>query len=223
MVVAIRMTEATIGLIPFIKEYFFFHIIKLAAMFNSTRNNLLNMKGMSFLTFVIITSLLFILISVFAIITYRYYENGKKNLKEQAARQVAFEIISEISALYQKASSMDTVPANGSIILLEDVLTLPEKIAGETYYIEAVSSPGLMNYLSVNATLKEWHARNVLLMVFEKEKYYFELPNMPIVFQGRASPEEVKIKYVRYKVGDEIKDAVVLGEQKNLIDVEIIQ
>jgi hypothetical protein len=33
IVVAMRMTEATIGLMPFMKKIFVFHIIKLAAMF----------------------------------------------------------------------------------------------------------------------------------------------------------------------------------------------
>jgi len=180
------------------------------------------MKGISILTFLIIISLLFVFVSIIGFIIYKYYENTEKSLKEQAARQVAFEIISEISRLYQKASKIEVRPSNSSVIL-EETLALPEKIGGESYRIEAVSSPGLMNYLAVNASLKEWHAKNGLLIVFDREKYYFDLPNMPIVFQGKTTSEEVKIRYVRYRLGEEVKDAVVLGEQNSLIDVEILQ
>ena len=181
------------------------------------------MKGFSLTSFIFIVSLSFIFLLFITFILYRYSENTKKNLKEQATRQIAFEIISEITNLYEKGSKMDLIPLNNSITLLESKLDLPEKISGEPYYIEAISSPGLLNYIVVNDSLKEEYGKGKIAIVFQNEKYYFDLPIMPIVFQGRTTSEEFKIKYARYRLDNEVKDTIIIGEQKNLIDIEVLQ
>jgi len=197
--------------------------LKFQIKFLISKTNLMSMKGASLITFIVIISLSFIFLLFITFILYRYSENTKKNLKEQATRQIAFEIISEITNLYEKGSKMDLIPLNNSITLLESKLDLPEKISGEPYYIEAISSPGLLNYIVVNDSLKEEYGKGKIAIVFQNEKYYFDLPIMPIVFQGRTTSEEFKIKYARYRLDNEVKDTIIIGEQKNLIDIEVLQ
>jgi hypothetical protein len=181
------------------------------------------MKGSSFITFIVMASLSFIFFSFIAFVAYKYSENAKISLKEQAARQVAFEIISEVSNIYQQGSKIDMLPTESSVVLLETILDLPEKIADETYYIEAVYSPGLVNYIKINESLKEEHGNSKIAIVFEKEKYYFDLPGIPLVFQGKTSSEEVKVRYVRYRIGEEVRDTIIIGDQPSVIDLNILQ
>ena len=181
------------------------------------------MKGATIITFLIILSLSMVLLSFMVFIAYRYFENARINLREQGARQVALVIISEATDIYQKGFKINFLPENNSVVLLESKIDLPEKIAGENYYIEAVYSSGLINYIEFNESLKEKYSKSKISIVFENEKYYFDFPNMPIVFQGRASSKDVNMKYVRYRLGDEIKDAIIIGDQTNVIDVEILK
>ncbi len=180
------------------------------------------MKASSMMTFVIITFLGFVFLGFIIFISYKYFSNAEKNLKDQQARQIAFYIISEITSMYQKGLSTSS-PSNQSVILLEKMLNLPEKIAGEQYQIQLISSNGLWSSIKINDTIKEEVYSGKLLIVVGKEKYYFNLPNIPVVLQGKADYETAKLSYKRYKIGDETRDAIILGNYDVIIDLIRLQ
>ncbi|MEM5776833.1 MAG: hypothetical protein QXJ06_00095 [Candidatus Aenigmatarchaeota archaeon] len=181
------------------------------------------MKGNSIITFILIMSLSMFFIVFISLTAYKLSVNFGKNLKDQASRQIALDLIKEIINLYQEGKKITTTPTNQSIELIEKKIKLPEKISGESYYIEAVSSTGIFNFVKINETFSQKYSTNKIGIVFEREKYYFDIPNIPIVIQGKAKPNEFIIKYIRYRFGDEFRDTIILGETTVLIDVEIVQ
>jgi len=181
------------------------------------------MKGSSIITFAIIMSLAFAIIFFISMAAYSYYKNAKESLRQQQARQVAYQLISEIEKIYLVGSKLNSNQTNQSITLLEKNISLPEKIAGSYYYVEAISSSGLWSSIEANETIKEEHSSNKIGIVFDDEKFYFNLPNMPIVFEGKANPGNVKISYKKYMFGDAVKDAIVIGDSDFIIDIDSLE
>ncbi|MEM5803566.1 MAG: hypothetical protein QW350_02405 [Candidatus Aenigmatarchaeota archaeon] len=181
------------------------------------------MKGNTIITFTIIFFLGLVFLSSIIFISYNYYKKYQDSLRDQAANQLSYKIISEITDMYFIGSKISNIPLNDSMIILEKKIKLPEKIAGETYYIEGISSTGLWNNIKINDTYDEKIFANKIGIIFANKNYYFDLPNMQINLAGKVKAGEIKISYVRYRYGNEIKNIIFFGENDVIIDIEKLE
>ncbi|MEM5777128.1 MAG: hypothetical protein QXJ06_01630 [Candidatus Aenigmatarchaeota archaeon] len=181
------------------------------------------MKASSILTFTIIFFIEFILLSFIIFISYNYYNKSKNVLIEQSVNQIVYELISNIADIYDIGSKTNNFFVNETMIILEKKINLPEKIAGENYYIEGISNTGIWNYIKINDTYNEEIFGNKIGIIFRDKKYYFDIPNIQANLAGKVKSGKIKITFVKYRYENNFRNAIIFGDFDTIIDIYELQ
>lgn len=182
------------------------------------------MKGTSFVTYILVSASALAVMLMLTLIIQRYYSQYNQSFKQAAARDISSYVESEIISIYSQFYNSDIDPGNQSVTLFLKNLDLPQRISGERYYIESVTNTGLWNYLSYNiSTPYESSSNKIVLRFASGEEYTYDIVNINISIQGIASYDDPVIKYVRYRIGGNMFDSIILGSNEIFFDIEKIQ
>jgi hypothetical protein len=170
-------------------------------------------------------------LSLFSVLIYSYYDNTVRSNIETAFKQLATQTTGEIIKTYIVWSKSEASPENASLIILSNVsLSYPDKIAGRSYEVQLISSPGIWNVIQ-NLTIsgqeatvkKEVNSGSKILLKTTQRPfvtYEYDIPNIPITLQGSfKSGMNDMLRYVRYNYNGTINDRIMLGEDNIIIGV----
>lgn len=182
------------------------------------------MKGVSFVTYILVSASALAVMLMITLIIQRYYSQYNHSFKQATARDISAYVESEIINMYSQFHNSDIDPGNQSVTLFSKKLDLPQRISGERYYIESATTTGLWNYLSYNISTPYDSSLNKIIIKFaSNEEYQYDIVNMNISIQGVASYDDPIIKYVRYRIGENVFDSIILGSNEIFFDIEKIQ
>ncbi|MBU5689553.1 MAG: hypothetical protein QXM68_01520 [Candidatus Aenigmatarchaeota archaeon] len=182
------------------------------------------MKGVSFITYLLVSASSLILFIILFFIFQNFYTQYISSLKQAASREISVYVENEIINLYNQAQNSRFEIENQSFSVITKKLNIPQRIAGEKYYIEAIASTGLWNYITYNETTPYTTTSNKILVKFlSGEEYYYDLTNINVTIQGILDYENSAINYVKFRINGEVKDAIVFGNNTIFFDIEKIQ
>ncbi len=193
------------------------------------------MKGLSrFVTYVFTILLGFIILSVFSLLIFGYYDQVLKSDITSGLKQIAIQTVSGIIELYGLAEGYETIPKNFSLIVISSIdLNYPDEVSGRSFEVELVSSPGIWSIIT-NMTIngesvegkKETTSGSKIIVKTTQGPYVsyeYDVPNVPIVLQGRfRSGESDTLKLIRYNFNGTVEDRIVLGESDILVGITSI-
>lgn len=194
------------------------------------------MKGVSkFLSYTFLILLGFVMLTLFTITIYSYYNNILRKNIDVGLKQIAVQTSTEIIKLYDIGKSSNARPSNASLILISQIdLNYPTKISQKNYEVQLISSPGIWTQIksfkidNLTATIKDEKISGSRAVVRTTQSpivsYDFQISNIPVPIQGVfRSGENSTLKYVRYNYNGTINDTIVLGESGLIIGVAKIQ
>ncbi|MFH8080587.1 MAG: hypothetical protein QXO84_01775 [Candidatus Aenigmatarchaeota archaeon] len=123
----------------------------------------------SIVSFAIIISLSFLLLSAFILVSYKYYFNYEKNVEQRTANYIAFSLLSEIAELHQNCMVNESYEKK----LLEKKVILPEKLSSKNY--------------------KVIFMQDKLMISVSDKSYEFKLPKIQAILEGKIYGGEAKI------------------------------
>ena len=194
------------------------------------------MKGISKIvdySFILLSS--FIVMTLFTILIYGYYNHELKTNIEVSLKQIAAQTSDSILDLYNRAKESDANPKNSSSVILSSIdLKYPNQISGKNFEVELISSPGIWNQItnitvnSANATIVKETSSGAKIIVKTKQRpvvsYEYNVPNVPIRLQGKyASGGNDTLSLVRYNYNGTVEDVIVLGNSTIIIGITSIK
>ena len=193
------------------------------------------MKGVSnFITYSITVLLGFLVLTSFSLLIYGYYDQVSKTNMEVSLKQVCIQTLTGIIDLYNKGKDSDVIPENSSSIILSEIdLNYPDKISGKNFEVELISSPGIWNTISnlsidgENVKIRKETSSGFKIIARATQRpfveYEYDVPNIPIVLQGKFTPGENDIlRIVRYNYNGQIQEVIILGESDLIIGISTI-
>ena len=190
------------------------------------------MKGVStFVTYVFTILLGFIILSVFSILIFGYYDQVLKSDITSGLKQVAIQTVSGIIELYGLAEEYETIPGNSSSIVISSIdLNYPYEVSGRNFEVELISSPGIWSMVtnmtnngeSVGIRKETTSGSKIIVKTTQRPyvSYEYEVPNIPVVLQGRfRSGENDTLKLVRYNFNGTVEDRILLGESDIIVGI----
>jgi len=194
------------------------------------------MKGISkFVDYSFILLSSFIVMTLFTILIYGYYNHELKTNIEVSLKQIAAQTSDSILDLYNRAKESDANPKNSSSVILSSIdLKYPNQISGKNFEVELISSPGIWNQItnitvnSANATIVKETSSGAKIIVKTKQRpvvsYEYNVPNVPIRLQGKyASGGNDTLSLVRYNYNGTVEDVIVLGNSTIIIGITSIK
>jgi len=193
------------------------------------------MKGISRLVTYAITIMFgFIIVTVFSTLIYGYYDQILKSNIRASLKQIATQTALSITKLYYLGKESNVIPDNSSSIIISEIdLNYPNKISGKDFEVELVSSPGIWNIITgitingENVTIKKETTSGAKIITKTTQRpfvsYEYDLPNLPIVLQGKfRSGENDTLRLVRYNYDGVVYDSIILGESEIIIRITSI-
>jgi len=153
---------------------------------------------------------------------------------EASLKQVCIQTLTGIIDLYNIGKNSDIIPENSSSVILSEIeLNYPDKISDKNFEVELISSPGIWNTISnltvdgedVEIRKKISSGSKIVARITQRPfvEYEYDVPNIPIVLQGKFTPGEDDIlRIVRYNYNGQIQDVIVLGESEIIVRVDSI-
>ena len=194
------------------------------------------MKGISkFVDYSFILLSSFIVMTLFTMLIYGYYNHELKTNIEVSLKQIAAQTSESILDLYNRAKESDANPKNSSSVILSSIdLKYPNQISGKNFEVELISSPGIWNQItnitvnSDNATIVKETSSGAKIIVKTKQRpvvsYEYNVPNVPIRLQGKyASGGNDTLSLVRYNYNGTVEDVIVLGNSTIIIGITSIK
>lgn len=194
------------------------------------------MKGISkFVDYSFILLSSFIVMTLFTMLIYGYYNHELKTNIEVSLKQIAAQTSESILDLYNRAKESDANPKNSSSVILSSIdLKYPNQISGKNFEVELISSPGIWNQItnitvnSANATIVKETSSGAKIIVKTKQRpvvsYEYNVPNVPIRLQGKyASGGNDTLSLVRYNYNGTVEDVIVLGNSTIIIGITSIK
>ncbi len=190
------------------------------------------MKGVSrFVTYAFTILLGFIIVSVFSILIFGYYDQILKSDITSGQKQIAIQTVSGIIELYGLAGAYEKIPENFSLILISSIdLNYPDTVSGRNFEVELISSPGIWSIIT-NMTIDGESAETrkeitsgskIIVKTIQRPhlSYEHDVPNIPIVLQGnfRSGGNDI-LKLVRYNFNGTVEDRIILGECDIIVGV----
>lgn len=194
------------------------------------------MKGVSrFVSYAFTILLGFIVLSVFSILIFGYYDQVLKSDIESGLKQIAIQTVNGIIELYGLAEEYETIPENFSLILISSIdLNYPDQVSGRSFEIELISSPGIwstVTNVSIGGedaeTIEETTSGSKIIVKTTQRPYVsyeYDVPNIPINLQGkfRSGGNDV-LKLVRYNFNGTVEDRILLGESDIIVGINSIE
>lgn len=194
------------------------------------------MKGISnFVSYTFTILFGFTILILFSSLIYSFYDQVLKNSITANLKQISIQTADEIIKLYNLGKEFKTNPANSKSIVISNItLDYPEKVGDKSYEVELLSSPGIWNSVTNftvdgrNATIiKETESSSKIIVKTTQRPfitYEYDLPNMPIILQGKfRSGEKDNLKLVRYNYNGTIEDRIILGESDIIVGITSIR
>lgn len=194
------------------------------------------MKGISkFVDYSFILLSSFIVMTLFTILIYGYYNHELKTNIEVSLKQIAAQTSESILDLYNRAKESDANPKNSSSVILSSIdLKYPNQISGKNFEVELISSPGIWNQITnitvnnLNATIVKETSSGAKIIVKTKQRpvvsYEYNIPNVPIRLQGKyTSGGNDTLSLVRYTYNGTVEDVIVLGNSTIIIGITSIK
>jgi len=193
------------------------------------------MKGISrFVTYAFTILLGFIILSVFSILIFGYYDQVLKSDIKSGLKQIAIQTVTGIIELYGLAEEYETIPENFSLTLISSIdLNYPAQVSGRGYEVELISSPGIwstVTNVSINEenveTIEETSSGSKIIVKTTQRPYVsyeYDVPNIPINLQGkfRSGGNDI-LKLVRYNFNGTVEDRIVLGESDIIVGIKSV-
>jgi hypothetical protein len=177
----------------------------------------------------------FTILILFSSLIYSFYEQVQKTSIISSLKQLSIQTSNGIIKLYDLSKEFKTNPANSTSIIISNVtLNYPEKIVDRNYEVELLSSPGIWNSIT-NFTIGEKNvtiiketesSSKIVVRTTQKpiETYEYDLPNIPIILQGKfKSGENDVLRLVRYNYNGVIEDRIILGESDIIVGISGIR
>jgi hypothetical protein len=193
------------------------------------------MKGISkFVDYSLIILFGFVVVTLFTVLIYGYYDNVLKTNIQVSLKQVAAQTSETILYLYDQAKESNSSPKNSSSITLSSVdLNYPNQIAGKNYELELISSPGIWNQITnvtinnLNVTVLKETSSGAKIIAKTRQKplisYEYDIPNIPIRLQGKyTSGSNATLSLVRYNYNGTVEDVIILGNSTIIIKITTI-
>jgi hypothetical protein len=194
------------------------------------------MKGISnFVSYTFTILFGFTILILFSSLIYSFYEQVQKTSIISSLKQLSIQTSNSIIKLYDLSKEFKTNPANSTSIIISNVtLNYPEKIVDRNYEVELLSSPGIWNSIT-NFTISEKNvtiiketesSSKIVVRTTQKpiETYEYDLPNIPIILQGKfKSGENDVLRLVRYNYNGTIEDRIILGESDIIVGISSIR
>lgn len=194
------------------------------------------MKGISnFVSYTFTILFGFTILILFSSLIYSFYEQVQKTSIISSLKQLSIQTSNGIIKLYDLSKEFKTNPANSTSIIISNVtLNYPEKIVDRNYEVELLSSPGIWNSIT-NFTIGEKNvtiiketesSSKIVVRTTQKpiETYEYDLPNIPIILQGKfKSGENDVLRLVRYNYNGTIEDRIILGESDIIVGISSIR
>jgi len=194
------------------------------------------MKGVSnFITYAITILLGFLIVTTFSLLIYGYYDRVSKSNIESSLKQLCIQTVISIIDLYNKGEESDVNPENSSSIILSEIdLNYPDRVSGNNFEVELVSSPGIWNAIlnltidNESTEIKKETSSGAKIIARTTQRPFvsheYDIPNIPIVLQGKfKSGENDTLRLVRYNYNGNIQDVIILGESDIIIRVTNIK
>lgn len=193
------------------------------------------MKGISTFidyTFIILSS--FVVMTLFTILIYGYYNNVLKINIQVGLKQIAAQTSDKILYLYDQAKESDTNPKNPSSVILSNIdLNYPNQVLGKNFEVDLISSAGIWNQVTnitidnVNTTVLKETASGSKIIAKTKQNpiisYEYDVPNVPIKLQGKyMSGGNDTLSLVRYNYNGTTEDIIILGNSSIIIGLTSI-
>jgi hypothetical protein len=194
------------------------------------------MKGISnFVSYTFTILFGFTILILFSSLIYSFYEQVQKTSITSSLKQLSIQTSNGIIKLYDLSKEFKTNPANSTSIIISNVtLNYPEEIVDRNYEVELLSSPGIWNSIT-NFTIGEKNvtiiketesSSKIVVRTTQKpiETYEYDLPNIPIILQGKfKSGENDVLRLVRYNYNGVIEDRIILGESDIIVGISGIR
>jgi hypothetical protein len=194
------------------------------------------MKGISnFVSYTFAILFGFVILILFSSLVYSFYDQVLKNSITRNLKDISIQTSTGIIQLYNLGREFKANPANSTSILISNIsLNYPEKIGDKNYEIELLTSPGIWNSLinftisGKNETIVKELASSSKIIAKTTQRpfitYEYDLPNMPIILQGKfRSGENDILKLVRYNYNGTIQDTIILGQSDIIIGISSIR
>jgi len=113
-------------------------------------------------------------------------------------------------------------------------LNYPDRVSGNNFEVELVSSPGIWNAIlnltidNESTEIKKETSSGAKIIARTTQRPFvsheYDIPNIPIVLQGKfKSGENDTLRLVRYNYNGNIQDVIILGESDIIIRVTNIK
>jgi hypothetical protein len=194
------------------------------------------MKGVSnFVSYTFTILFGFTILILFSSLIYSFYDQVLKTSITASLKQISIQTIDGIIQLYNLGKEFKTNPANSTSIIISNIsLNYPEKVGDKNYEVELLSSPGIWNSITnftisgENVTIvKETESSSKIIARTTQRPfvtYEQDLPNMPIILQGKFRSDENDIlRLVRYNYNGTIEDRIILGESDIIVGISSIR
>jgi hypothetical protein len=193
------------------------------------------MKGISrFIDYSLILLSSFVVMTLFTILIYGYYNDVLKTNIQVSLKQIAAQTSDSILNLYDQVKESDTNPKNSSSVILSSIdLKYPNQVSGRNFEVELVSSPGIWNQITnitvndVNATIVKETSSGAKIIAKTRQSpivsYEYDVPNVPIKLQGKyTSGDNDTLSLVRYNYNGTIEDVIILGNSTIIVGITSI-
>ncbi|MEM5773139.1 MAG: hypothetical protein QXL86_02840 [Candidatus Aenigmatarchaeota archaeon] len=173
-----------------------------------------------------------IILAAISIAAYNLYTNQLKSEIENNLRQIGSGISTNIIKLYEIGKNSKSYPnRNESIKIAEVDLKLPSQVSGRNYEVVLISANPIWIQISnitvggtepaasiISPSGVKIVLRTTQSPIVEVEQ---EVPNVDVSVQGKSENGlNSSLSYYRYNFDGEIKDSIVLGDQKIIIDIK---
>lgn len=194
------------------------------------------MKGISkFVSYSLTVLIGFIVLAFFVSLINSYYKQAVKSNIKAGLKEIALQTSDGISKLYEISKKTNTNPENSTSIVLSTMeLNYPEKVAGKSYEVDLISSPGIWNFITnftisgKNVTInKEMNSGGKIIVKTTQipiVEYEYDLPNIPLLLEGSfRSGENDTLRLVRFNYNGSVNDCVILGNSNLIVGVTSIK
>lgn len=181
-------------------------------------------KGISpLIGYVLSVLMAIIVIGAVAVLVTGFYDTIIKDEVKRELTQVAAQTSSKVTDIYYISKASRASPGNSSAILLgEEQLNLPQKVASKSYKLTLLSASQVASQIS-NVTVNGGNVSSVQTAPNGKivaqttedpvVEVDYDVPSIDVDMQGSSgNPSNATLRYYRYNPNGTVIDTILMGD-----------